>query len=68
MFCRNCGAEMADNAGICMKCGIMAGDGDKFCLNCGAEPDPKAVVCVNCGIALSPAFNKIILLLPSWKL
>ena len=58
MFCRNCGAEMADNARICMKCGVMAGDGDKFCANCGAEPDPKAVVCVKCGMALSPSFNK----------
>ena len=58
MFCRNCGAEMADNARICMKCGVMAGDGDKFCSNCGAEPDPKAVVCVKCGMVLSPSFNK----------
>ena len=52
MFCRNCGAEMADNARICMKCGVMAGDGDKFCSNCGAEPDPKAVICVHIGILL----------------
>ena len=54
MFCRNCGAEMADNARICMKCGVMAGDGDKFCSNCGAEPDPKAVICVKCGYELKP--------------
>lgn len=53
MFCRNCGAEMADNARICMKCGVMAGDGDKFCSNCGAEPDPKAVICVKCGYELN---------------
>ena len=54
MFCRNCGAEMADNARICMKCGVMAGDGDKFCSNCGAEPDTKAVICVKCGPAPPP--------------
>ncbi|WP_368201388.1 DUF805 domain-containing protein [Alistipes shahii] len=54
MFCRNCGAKMADNARICMKCGVMAGDGDKFCSNCGAEPDPKAVICVKCGYELKP--------------
>lgn len=59
---------MADNAKICMKCGVMAGDGDKFCSNCGAEPDPKAVICVKCGMALNPAFNKIILLQPKWKI
>lgn len=45
---------MADNARICMKCGVMAGDGDKFCSNCGAEPDPKAVICVKCGYELKP--------------
>lgn len=52
MFCKNCGAEISDNAVVCMKCGVLVGDGDKYCPTCGAEPDPKAVICVKCGCAL----------------
>lgn len=26
MFCRNCGSEMADNAAICVKCGVAKGE------------------------------------------
>lgn len=54
MFCKNCGAEISDNAVVCMKCGVLVGDGDKYCPTCGAEPDPKAVICVKCGCTLSP--------------
>lgn len=57
MFCRNCGAELTDQAIVCMKCGVMTGDGEKFCSNCGAEPDPKAIVCVKCGATLNPTFK-----------
>lgn len=54
MFCKNCGAAVSDNAVVCMKCGVLVGDGDKYCPTCGAEPDPKAVICVKCGCALKP--------------
>lgn len=54
MFCKNCGAELSQNAEVCIKCGVLVGDGDKYCQHCGAEPDPKAVVCVKCGRTLKP--------------
>lgn len=52
MYCKNCGAPIEDNAAVCLKCGVLAGDGNRFCSQCGAEPDPLAVVCVQCGAAL----------------
>ena len=53
-YCKNCGAELNDNAVVCTKCGVLVGDGNKFCPNCGAEPDPLAVICVKCGYELKP--------------
>lgn len=53
-YCKNCGAELNDNAVVCTKCGVLVGDGNKFCPNCGAEPDPLAVMCVKCGYELKP--------------
>lgn len=53
MFCRNCGNEMADNAAVCVNCGVAAGQGVNFCHNCGANTNPNANVCTQCGVALS---------------
>ena len=53
-YCKNCGAELNENAAVCTKCGVLIGDGNKFCPNCGAEPDPLAVICVKCGYELKP--------------
>lgn len=53
-YCKNCGAELNDNAAVCTKCGVLVGEGNKFCPNCGAEPDPLAVICVKCGYELKP--------------
>ena len=53
-YCKNCGAELNDNAVVCTKCGVLVGVGNKFCPNCGAEPDPLAVICVKCGYELKP--------------
>ncbi len=52
MFCRNCGAEINENAVACMNCGFAKGTGEKFCATCGKEVNPGAAVCVNCGSAL----------------
>lgn len=60
MYCKNCGAELNENAVVCTKCGVLVGDGNKFCPNCGAEPDPLAAICVKCGYELKPIkLNKI---------
>lgn len=52
MFCRNCGAEINENAAACMSCGFAKGTGEKFCAVCGKEVNPGAAVCVSCGAAL----------------
>ena len=52
MFCRNCGAEMSNEAAICVKCGVPVGKGNQFCPVCGGETHPEAVVCVKCGASL----------------
>ena len=52
MFCRNCGAEINENAAACMSCGFAKGTGEKFYATCGKEVNPGAAVCVNCGSAL----------------
>lgn len=59
-YCKNCGAELNENAAVCTKCGVLVGEGNKFCPNCGAEPDPLAAICVKCGYELKPIkLNKI---------
>ena len=35
MFCKNCGNEIADNAAVCVRCGVAAGVGNSYCPNCG---------------------------------
>ncbi len=52
MFCRNCGSEMDNNAAVCLKCGVAAGQGQNFCQNCGQQVLPGAAVCTNCGSPL----------------
>ncbi|MEG0018765.1 MAG: TM2 domain-containing protein [Hydrogenoanaerobacterium sp.] len=53
MFCRNCGAELLQNANVCIKCGVPAGAGKHFCPHCGSATDELAVVCVSCGAPLT---------------
>ena len=57
MFCRNCGKEVADNAAVCVQCGVATGQGTQFCASCGATTDSSAAVCTNCGVAIKPAVN-----------
>ena len=54
MFCKNCGAQMMDNAVVCVKCGCQRGVGVNFCPNCGNPVTPGAAVCLHCDIALGP--------------
>lgn len=49
MFCKNCGAQINENAIACMNCGFGKGTGDKFCAICGKEINPGAMICTTCG-------------------
>ena len=55
MYCKNCGAEINENAVACMTCGYAKGVGEKFCYNCGHEVNPGAVICTNCGASVKMA-------------
>ncbi len=52
MFCKNCGAELNENAVACMSCGFAKGTGEKFCANCGKEVNEGAAICTNCGASI----------------
>lgn len=53
MFCRHCGNQMDNQAAVCVKCGVPAGQGVNFCPNCGNQTVPGAAVCTSCGVALT---------------
>ena len=53
MFCRNCGKEIANNAAVCINCGVSVGQASNFCPNCGNPTMPNASVCTRCGVALA---------------
>lgn len=53
MYCRNCGKEVAEQAVMCVACGVPPKSGKKFCQNCGAETNPAAEVCIKCGVKLA---------------
>jgi hypothetical protein len=55
MYCRNCGKEVADQAIMCMACGVPPKKGNRFCHNCGQETDPRAELCARCGVRLAPS-------------
>ena len=57
MFCRNCGNQMDNQAAVCVKCGVPAGQGANFCPNCGNQTAPGAAVCTSCGVALSQVIS-----------
>jgi TM2 domain-containing membrane protein YozV len=54
MYCRKCGKEVAEQAIMCMACGVPPKKGNRFCQNCGQETDPKAELCARCGVRLAP--------------
>lgn len=53
MYCRNCGNEMDNNAAVCVKCGVAAGNGVSYCPNCGQATMPGAATCTSCGVLLA---------------
>lgn len=55
MFCKNCGAQLNENAAFCVTCGAAAGQGAGYCHNCGNAVAPGAAVCLKCGAALNNA-------------
>ena len=58
MFCRNCGKEVAENAEVCVSCGMKPLMGKKFCQNCGAETKENQEVCTKGGVKLKSSMGK----------
>ncbi len=64
MFCKNCGAQIADSTLICPNCGTQTGapvspppaPPPLFCSRCGAQNHPLAASCANCG---APLFSSV---------
>jgi uncharacterized membrane protein len=57
MFCRNCGEEVAQNAGVCLSCGVRPANGANFCNNCGVGTNPNQEMCIKCGVRLARGFG-----------
>lgn len=60
-FCSSCGAQIHENAVICVSCGAAqtsaapaVPNGKKFCPVCGNESIKEAVICVKCGSPFAP--------------
>ena len=53
MYCKNCGAQLADGAKFCNQCGVLSGNGDAFCAYCGKEVPIGSAYCQNCGESLN---------------
>lgn len=54
-FCKNCGESyIADEAVICIKCGVSKGLGTNYCYNCAKPIVPDSMACLNCGVANRP--------------
>lgn len=53
MRCRNCGQEVAEQAVLCVACGVPPRSGTKYCQSCGADTNPQAEMCVSCGVRLA---------------
>lgn len=51
-YCTHCGAELNDDAVVCIKCGCGVAGKVKYCTHCGAEVNEDAVVCIKCGCSL----------------
>lgn len=58
MFCKHCGAEVREDAAVCLSCGRSTGfgpgesrvaAGKAYCRHCGAEVASDAAICLSCG-------------------
>jgi TM2 domain-containing membrane protein YozV/ribosomal protein L40E len=58
MYCRNCGKEVAQEAVMCISCGVPPRNGKMFCQNCGAQTNPAAEICTKCGVRLSQSVSE----------
>ena len=52
MFCTNCGQAIANNAAICIHCGVAVGTEKRFCGNCGQAVNENQAICLKCGVPL----------------
>jgi hypothetical protein len=55
MYCRSCGKEVAEQAVVCVSCGVPPKIGKNFCRNCGEGCVPGAEICTKCGVKLADA-------------
>jgi TM2 domain-containing membrane protein YozV len=46
---------MAEEAVMCVRCGVARGQGYNYCHRCGKPLQPQATVCMNCGVPTSEA-------------
>jgi TM2 domain-containing membrane protein YozV/ribosomal protein L40E len=59
MYCRNCANEVAEQAVMCVKCGVPPLSGKNFCQNCAAQVHPAAEICRNCGVRLAGVAGEV---------
>lgn len=48
MYCRKCGAQLADDSKFCPGCGSAQGQ-TKYCQHCGESIDAGCIICPKCG-------------------
>ena len=58
MFCRNCGKKVAEQAVMCVSCGVQPKNGKKFCQNCGADTNQAAEICTKCCVRLATGLGE----------
>lgn len=59
MFCRNCGKEVAEQAVMCIACGVPPRAGRNFCPSCGVATQADAQYCTRCGARLAGAISAV---------
>lgn len=51
VYCKNCGAQISDNASFCTNCGQKV-EKDLVCRNCNSKLKPETQFCTNCGTSV----------------
>lgn len=57
MYCRHCGAEIADKAEICVKCGVKPMNAENYCWSCGTKTSENQELCIKCGATLRKKYE-----------